>query len=146
MKTKNTFTKNPEQSRLESVAKKVVGTICILMFTLLATNPVYAQSDNAQDQFTVKGIVSDEEGPLPGVNVTLKYADVGTSTDRNGAFTFPKALKPGDILVFSYLGYETQEIKIKKNTRLIKLLLTTDLVEILGAVNDDKPYKSKRKN
>lgn len=146
MKTQLTVTQ--KAFGFEKLAKRAFTFIGIMMMTLLVSNTVYAQTDKAaaSDQITVKGLVSDEEGPLPGVNITLKNAEVGTATDRNGAFTFPKALKVGDVLVFTYLGYETQEIRIRKNTSFIKLLLSTDLVEILGAVNEDKPYKSKRKN
>lgn len=118
----------------------------ILLMTLLISNTVFAQSDASAEQITVKGLVSDEDGPLPGVSITLKNVKVGTTTNTKGEFTFPRSLSVGDILVFSYLGYETQEIKIRKNTSFIKLMLTSDLIEILGAVNEDKPYKSKRKN
>ena len=145
MKTQLTITQ--KAFGLEHLGKRAFTFIGIVLMTLLVANTTYAQTDKASaDAVTVKGLVSDEEGPLPGVNVTLKFAEVGTSTDRNGTFTFPKALKVGDVLVFSYLGYETQEIRIRKNMTFIKLLLSTDLVEILGAVNEDKPYKSKRSN
>ena len=146
MKTQLTVTQ--KAFGFENLAKRAFTFFGIVMMTLLVSNTAYAQTDKAtaSDQITVKGLVSDEEGPLPGVNITLKNANVGTSTDKDGMFTFPKALSVGDVLVFTYLGYETQEIRIRKNTSFIKLLLSTDLVEILGAVNEDKPYKSKRSN
>lgn len=136
------------KTSMRGTIKSALSLFSIFVMTLLISNAAYAQTEKATatNQITVKGMVSDDEGPLPGVNITLKNAQVGTTTDKNGAFTFPKALAIGDVLIFSYLGYETQEIRIRKNTSFIKLMLTTDLVEILGAVNDDKPYKSKRKN
>lgn len=51
---------------------------------------------------TVTGTVSDESGPLPGVNVIIKGTQKGTQTDFDGKYTL-KA-KKGDILHFSYIG------------------------------------------
>ncbi len=55
-------------------------------------------------QKTITGTVSDESGPLPGVNVTLKGTNIGAETDFDGKFTI-KA-KKGDVLHFSYVGAE----------------------------------------
>ncbi|WP_298900542.1 carboxypeptidase-like regulatory domain-containing protein [uncultured Psychroserpens sp.] len=129
---------------------QALGLMGIVMMAALITNPVYAQTQAAvtasvvDQQLTVKGKVSDDKGPLLGVNIVLKGGKVGTVTDQNGAFTFPRALNPGDTLIFSFLGYEKQEIKIDAETTFINLILSSDLVEIMGAVSTDKPYKSKR--
>jgi hypothetical protein len=48
-------------------------------------------------------------------------------------------------LVFSYLGYETQKVSITDKTSFITLELTPDMVEMIGAIDTNKPYKSKRK-
>ncbi|WP_370478538.1 SusC/RagA family TonB-linked outer membrane protein [Tamlana flava] len=59
--------------------------------------------------------------PIPGVNVVLKGSRLGTTTDFDGNFTFKL---PGNkaILIFSYLGYKTQEITVTESTELnIKL-------------------------
>nr|WP_321232170.1 carboxypeptidase-like regulatory domain-containing protein [uncultured Psychroserpens sp.] len=132
--------------------QKSLGLITILMIALLACNPVFAQTETTASKtqtsqdITVKGTVSDENGPLLGASINLKNDKVGTVSDENGAFTFPKALKPGDVLVFSFLGYEMKEVKIQKNTTFLKVVLETDIVEILGALESNKPYKSKRSN
>ncbi len=67
---------------------------------------------------TVKGVVKDEEGqPLTGANIFLKGSPaVGTVADLDGAFEFPRQLQPGDILVFSFVGYETREYEITVDT------------------------------
>jgi hypothetical protein len=130
---------------------KAISCIGIMMFALLAFNPIYAQTNSssatevASNERTIKGIVSTEDGPLPGVNIVLKGTQTGVNTDLKGEFTFPKKLKTGDILVFSYLGFENQEVKIKDSSTFIKLVLTEDLVEMIGALDSGKPYKSKRK-
>jgi len=131
---------------------QALSFLAIFMIAALISNPVYAQTQNVttasilEQQFTVKGKVSDDKGPLPGVNIILKGSKVGAVTDENGAFTFPKTLSSGDILIFSFLGYEKQEIKIDAQTTFINLVMSSDLVEIMGAPNTDKPYKSKRSN
>ncbi len=126
--------------------------IGIVMLTLLAYNPIYAQSNTTTStQVTdndriIKGIVSDETAGLVGVNVIQQGTRNGTVTNEKGEFTFPNKLKTGDVLLFSYLGYVTQKVVIKDSTTFITLKLTEDLVEMIGALDTSKPYKSKRKN
>jgi len=56
---------------------------------------------------TISGTVSDETGPLPGVNVIVKGTNNGTQTDFDGNYTLK--VNTGAILVFSYVGMETVE-------------------------------------
>ena len=58
-------------------------------------------------QKTVSGTVSDASGALPGVGIMIKGTKSGTETDFDGKYSI-KA-KVGDVLVFSYLGYEEVE-------------------------------------
>ncbi len=131
---------------------QALSFMTIAIFATLISNPVYAQSQNVatainvDQQLTIKGKVSDDKGPLLGVNIVLKGSKIGVITDENGEFTFPKSLSSGDILVFSYLGFEKQNIIIDAKTTYINLLMSSDLVEMMGAPNADKPYKSKRSN
>lgn len=118
---------------------RTLGTFMILMLLTLTATTVQAQETR-----TVKGIISDENGPLEGVSIVLKGTSVGTSTDSKGAFTFPKALAPKDVLVISYLGFETVKYPIKEDTSTINVTLTADAIEFVGAPNSNKPYKSKR--
>ena len=59
---------------------------------------------------TVSGTVSDKDDVLPGVNVLIKGTSKGVDTDFDGKYTIK--VQVGDILVFSYLGYETVEKKV----------------------------------
>ncbi|WP_456438534.1 carboxypeptidase-like regulatory domain-containing protein [Psychroserpens sp.] len=145
MKTHVTLTLN----RADLITSKMIQYLLfgLFMVATVAFNSMSAQTQSTSNtEITVKGIVSDDKGPLPGVNIVLKGSKIGAITDENGAFTFPKELSSGDVLIFSFLGYEKQEIKIDTSTTFINLILSTDLVEIMGAPNTDKPYKSKRKN
>lgn len=139
MKTQVTFT------------RKLWCAAILLMFAC-TFNPMYGQSDKvtstavSQDGRTIKGIVSNESGPLEGVNITLKDSKSGTVTNAKGEFTFPKLLKTGDILLISYLGYQTSAVKIKANTSFIRTALTEEVLEFMGSLNTNKRYKSKRTN
>jgi len=72
----------------------------------------------AQDR-TVEGTVTDAEdgAPLPGVNILLKGTSTGTITDFDGNF---KIAVSGEnpILVFSYIGYQTQEVEVGSQSNL----------------------------
>ena len=59
---------------------------------------------------TVSGTVSDKDGSLPGVSVLIKGTTKGTDTDFDGKYSIKANV--GDVLVFSYLGYETVERKV----------------------------------
>ncbi len=133
------------QTVTQNKAFKAFGFALVLMMTLFSFNTTFAQTNEATQERTIKGLVSNEDGPLPGANITLDGTRVGAVTDDDGKFTFPKKLKTGDVLIFSYLGYETQKVSITDKTSFISLELTPDMVEMIGAVDTNKPYKSKRK-
>lgn len=67
-------------------------------------------SSYSQD-ITVKGKVTDTNGiPIPGVNVLVKETKVGSSTGIDG--DFQSKAKKGGVLVISFIGYETKEVKV----------------------------------
>ncbi len=73
---------------------------------------------NLSAQVVVRGVVKDGSNePMVGVSVVLKKAQsVGTVTGTDGSFTINAA--PNDVLVFSYLGMLTQEVKVGGRTRI----------------------------
>ena len=72
----------------------------------------------AQQTITISGIVTDEsKAPIIGANVTVKdVAGLGVITDLNGKYQIKVA--PYSRLVFTYIGYEPQEILIKEQQTL----------------------------
>ena len=71
----------------------------------------------AQDK-VVTGQVLDESGmPIPGVSVYLKDTTVGATTDFNGEFRL-NVVGARPILVFSYIGFQTQEVDLNNKTRV----------------------------
>jgi len=58
----------------------------------------------------ISGTVSDENGPLPGATVLVKGTVNGTFADFDGNYTIDAA--SGDVLVFSYVGYNSKEVTV----------------------------------
>lgn len=75
-------------------------------------------------QQTMKGKVTEAAGgtALPGVGVIIKGTTVGTATDFDGNYILEK-VKPGDVLVFSYVGFNSQSITVGNSTT-INIILT----------------------
>ena len=73
---------------------------------------------------TVNGTVSDAEGSLPGVNVTLKGTINGVVTDANGRYQI-EVNDPNAVLAFSFVGYVTYEVVVG-NQRNINVTLMED--------------------
>lgn len=81
------------------------------LFTLLAVALLGLQL-NAQT-VAISGTVTDDTNlPLPGANVLIKGTSTGTQTDFYGRYTIEAQI--GQQLVFSYVGFDTKEVKIKK--------------------------------
>ena len=123
---------------------RILGLFSILMFAAVLSNPVIAQNNLQTQEKTIKGVISDDNGPLEGASIVLRGTQTGVVTNSKGEFTFPKPLKVGDVLLVSYLGYKTVKVKIEANTTELKITLAEDLVEFIGEVNTNMPYKSKR--
>ena len=76
----------------------------------------------------IRGVVKDSNGdPLLGVNVIVKGSTIGAVTDIDGNFSFEAPA--GSILVVSYIGFKSQEIKVKGNTPL-NIFLKEDSEEL----------------
>ncbi|MDE6697198.1 MAG: TonB-dependent receptor [Muribaculaceae bacterium] len=87
--------------------KALVALALLLTFTL----PALAQ------KITVHGIVDDPTGePLIGATVMEKGTSNGTATDFDGNFTINVA--PNATLVFSYIGYDSQEVPVNGRTEI----------------------------
>lgn len=73
----------------------------------------------------LKGNVEDQDGtPLPGVSILVKNTSKGTSTEFDGNFFFSD-LQAGDVLVFSYVGFVSQEITVA-NDSFLQITLEED--------------------
>lgn len=86
---------------------------------------VAVSSLHAQDKTTViiSGTVRDNASQelLPGVNVTIKGTQTGTVTDINGRYSIETVRD--STLLFSFIGYESQEVNIGDQKRLMSALM-----------------------
>lgn len=101
----------------------------LLFFLFFAPIYLFGQS-------TLTGTVTEQSTsiPLPGVNVVIKGTTTGTSTDFDGNYQIE--VNNGDVIVFSYIGYQQQEITYSGQTTLnIQLVEDTaqlDEIVIIG--------------
>jgi iron complex outermembrane recepter protein len=105
-----------------------------LLIMLLLSVPMVAQN------YQVSGTVTDsDEQALPGVSVSIKNGTGGTSTDFDGKFTLQ--VNNGDILVFTSVGFETQEITMDGNTTVnVQMVsgVSLDEVVVIGSRNPNR--------
>lgn len=156
-----------EKSMIDDLAldKEIVSTDSVeskskITTEVVAVNPVQIKEnevfDLAADEIIFKEelsketfinnlisgtVISAEDGlGLPGANITVKGTTRGTQTDLDGKYTL-KAEK-GELIVFSFVGMTTQEIKIT-NSKVINVALKSDnvleVVSVEGYRTTSKP-------
>ena len=103
--------------------------------TLMLLAILFSFGLQAQTGGQVTGKVIDAMGELPGVSVVIKGTSNGTITDMSGQFTLSN-VKSSDVLVFSFIGYKTQEITVGNQKSLsVKMeedTQTLDEVVVVG--------------
>lgn len=145
--TKVNFSKRKTdlQSILEEISgqsnlkfKQINKTIGVSTKKKLTIQPVLVEKAR------LSGIVIDEETgeTLPGVNIIIQGTTKGTTTDLDGMFAI--TVDEGAVLVFSYVGYDKQEVQAQNQTDLtIRLRLDSDVlgevvVTALGIKREEK--------
>lgn len=74
----------------------------------------------------ITGSITDESGePLIGASIMVKGTSIGTITDLNGTFSLTGDLSDKSILLFSYIGMNSKEIQIGRNT-IFNVVLESD--------------------
>jgi TonB-dependent starch-binding outer membrane protein SusC len=109
--------------------KKIYQCFGVSALLFLICNNVFAQTR------LISGTVKDPTGVgMPGVNVLVKGTTNGTSTDLNGSFSVQASVE--DVLVFSFIGYETQEVAVGAKTTIditiIEDLTTLSEIVVVG--------------
>ena len=96
----------------------------LIAFLLLNCTILFGQTQ------TITGKVTDPQGaPIPGVNILVKGTTTGTTTDVNGEYAL-SIEGENQVLVFSFIGYASQEIPINNRTVIdISLEADTKMLE-----------------
>jgi len=102
------------------------------LLTKLLLLPLFIlMGSSALAQITVGGNVSDANGPVPGVNVIVKGTSNGAQSDFDGNYSLDNVATDA-VLVFSYIGYTTQEVSVNGKST-VNVFLQED-VESLAEV------------
>jgi TonB-linked SusC/RagA family outer membrane protein len=133
---------NAKDASIEEVMKQVLQNQVLafqVMGDIIVIKPL--QENNTADE-TIKGTVTDAQNiPLPGVTVKLKGSTIAVSTDVNGKYsiTVPGT---GGMLVFTFLGFTTQEIPVGTQTvidvKLAEESKTLNEVVVVGYATQKK--------
>ena len=95
------------------IAKGWYKVLCFVSFSLISVIGNHASAQKAGD--VIRGVVSDDEGPMIQVNVVEKNRAgaivAATTTDLEGQFSL-KLQNSSDRIVFTYVGYQTVELPI----------------------------------
>ncbi|HYG40405.1 MAG TPA: TonB-dependent receptor [Cytophagales bacterium] len=133
--------------KLSDVLEKVLEPLS-LEYEIISERIVLKKKTKAylpsviKQSLTVTGKVSSEaEGALPGVSVVLKGTTTGTVTDVDGMYTLTIP-DPNSILVYSFIGYLTEEIPVNGRT-VIDLVLMPNVealqeIVVVGYGNQQK--------
>ena len=118
---------------LDEIFKETDVTYSINDRQIIISKKAGQNTPVVQQEVQVGGVVKDETGtPLIGANVFIKGTQNGVITDLDGRFSITTSSSE-DVLVISYIGYKTEEIKIGVQKRLEVTLLpeTENLDEIV---------------
>ena len=119
------YQEKPIQEVLENALAQAGMTYEIIRdnFVVLIPERINAQ----QEKIDVNGQVTDNEGnPLPGVNIIIKGSTSGVITNLDGEYNL-KVDDQNTVLVFSYVGYQSQEISVGDQS-VINVSLQVDAV------------------
>ncbi|SHN37555.1 SusC/RagA family TonB-linked outer membrane protein [Mucilaginibacter sp. OK098] len=102
------------------------STLCVLLCCIVSSLVVTAQTKHSG-----KVIGGDDKQPVVGASLRIKGTNTGAVTDVNGEFTL--SLSPGNVLVVSYLTYQTKEVTVQGDQYLTIVLTpaTTALNEVV---------------
>ncbi|SDT04360.1 TonB-linked outer membrane protein, SusC/RagA family [Mucilaginibacter mallensis] len=111
----------------KNLQKRMRYCISLFIASMLLCLSGYAQTIGISGKVTT----SEKSEPIPGVTIRIKGSETAVASVTDG--TYKIMAKPGDILVFSFLGYERQEITVKNNNTInVKLNPTSsDLNEVV---------------
>lgn len=112
------------------MSKKISVWICMSLM-LIISQLSFADNVDLATSGSVKGIVLDQLGTLPGATVLVEGTSIGTSTDLNGVFSISNLDEGKYTLAISFIGYQVLKVDVS-----IELGKSTDLGNIYLAENN----------
>ncbi len=107
--------------------KQQYQILSLMLFFVLSSTMAFAQR-------TISGTVSDSNGQgMPGVNVIVKGTSAGTTSDASGKYTLSVNESGSVVLVFSFIGYATQEVDAGTRTT-VDVTMAEDIRELSEVV------------
>ena len=97
----------------------------IAFFLLIAVTRLFSQDSNT---YVVGNVTDANQQALHDVHVIIKETDRGTYTDASGKYTI--LAKPGDILLFSYIGMQAVEIRVENSPSVINIGMQAISIEL----------------
>lgn len=116
---------NVQNENLYEVLTKLVhqtGLSFIQINENIHVRPIDYQNEKVRIQLEeedkeITGVVADASGlPLPGVTILKKGTTIGTVTDLDGSYSIEA--DAGDVLIFSFVGFSTQEVTVGNSSSL----------------------------
>lgn len=120
--------KNNVLKVLQSSRSKLSSAWLITLFSCLLSGVAWAQSPVVEGKVTA----ADDGSAMPGVSVLVKGTSNGTSTDVNGTFRLT-APSEDAVLIFSFIGFATQEIRVGNQT-ILNVTLKLDTKQLAEVV------------
>lgn len=135
-RTYSIFSKEADRRKSEAASIMRRGNVSFdqsgQRIAMRASSMMSTASEEDVADFVVRGKVADEQSnPIPGVNILLKGTTIGTTSDVSGDYSI-SVPDEGAVLVFSFIGYLTEEIAVG-NRMEVNVTLMPD-VKQLGEV------------
>ena len=114
--------------------KIIDRSLIMLLVTGLMVSGAFAQT------LEVSGTVTDAVSgdPLPGANVSIKGTNLGTATNRDGAYSIKLPNFSRATVVVSFIGYVTTEIDVTSSTSSLDVAMDEDVLKLSEIVVDRK--------
>src|SRR5687768_16503785 len=102
--------------------KSIYRKVWLLSICFVLSSTAWSQVRNITGK-----VNANDNTPLPGVNILVKGTTTGTQTDATG--TFALEASDTDVLVFSFIGYASQEIRVGGPTT-INVMMSDDVTNL----------------
>jgi TonB-linked SusC/RagA family outer membrane protein len=114
--------KRPSGGVWGCITKTLLVVKLIIIFLTVSVQHVSAEGSPQKATILIRGIIKDESGkPLSRANVMNKNTNAVVATDSSGFFAINASA--GDVLIFTFVGYQRSEYKIRSGDEIINITL-----------------------